>query len=352
MTIFSATTSLGYEKSVRMLYLSGFMETSASRNGTNMLWFFRDKGFDDRSIDKMFKKCRRLEAVHKERASENWEYLERIGIQKRKLPFVVSKCPKILALGLHEKLVPMVECLGTLSTKPHEIASAIAKFPGILSYSVEEKLCPLLAFFQALGVPEKQLGKMILLNPRLISYSIESKLIETVDFLVGLGLTKEGMLGKVIAKNPFLMGYSIDKRLRPTSEFLKSIGLKEMDLQAVALKFPDILCRDVDKVLRPNLVYLRRCGFKDGEVVSLVTGYPPILIKSIKHSLEPRIRFLVEIMGRKLEEVAKYPDFFKHGLKKRLELRHKLLIEKKVDFTLSELLECNQKKFMMKMGLL
>lgn len=68
-----------------MLNLSGFMEISASRNGNCMLWFFRDKGFDDRSIDKMFRKCRRLEDMQKERASENWEYLERIGIQKRKL---------------------------------------------------------------------------------------------------------------------------------------------------------------------------------------------------------------------------------------------------------------------------
>ena len=47
--------------------------------------FFRDEGFDGRNIDEMFEKCRRLEAMQDERASQNWEYLERIGIQKRKL---------------------------------------------------------------------------------------------------------------------------------------------------------------------------------------------------------------------------------------------------------------------------
>ncbi|XWS68385.1 hypothetical protein CRYUN_Cryun04dG0085600 [Craigia yunnanensis] len=272
------------------------MDVASSQNGSSIMWFFRDKDFDDKSINEMFKKCKRLQGVQKERASDNWSYLESIGIQERKLPSVVSRCPKILTLGLNEKLVPMVECLATLGTKRREVASAIARFPPIVSHSVEEKLCPLLAFFQAMGVPEKQLGKMILLNPWLISYSVESKLTEIVDFLATLGISKEGMI----------------------------------DLQTVAMNFPEVLCRDVSKILRPNFAYLKRCGFGDRQIAALVTGYPPILIKSIKNSLEPRIRFLVEVMGRQIDEVANYPDFFRHGLKKRLELRHRLLKEKDV----------------------
>lgn len=141
------------------------METSGGgQNG--IMWFFRDKGFDEKMIGEMLKKCKRLEGVGRESASENWEYLRSIGIQERKLPSVVSKCPKILTLSLREKLVPTVECLNALGTKPREVASAVTRFPHLLSHSVEEKLCPLLAFFQSLGVPDKQLGKMILLNPR------------------------------------------------------------------------------------------------------------------------------------------------------------------------------------------
>ncbi|KAL5562287.1 hypothetical protein UlMin_032034 [Ulmus minor] len=325
------------------------METSSTQNG--IMWFFRDKGFDDKSINEMFKKCKRLEGVHRESASENWAYLKSIGIQERKLPYVISKCPKILTLGLNEKLVPTVECLTTLETKPGEVASAIAKFPHILSHSVEEKLCPLLAFFQALGIPEKQLGKMILLNPRLISYSIETKLTALVEFLASLGLAKDGVIGKVLVKNPFIMGYSVDNRLRPTAEFLKSIGLNESGLQNVALNFPEVLCRDANKVLKANFAYLQSSGFGDGQIATLVTGYPPILIKSIKNSIEPRIRFLVEKMGKQIDEVTDFPDFFRYGLKKRVELRHKLLKHKQVECSLNEMLDCNQKKFQMKFGL-
>ncbi|KAK2665768.1 hypothetical protein Ddye_004342 [Dipteronia dyeriana] len=329
----------------------GDMEISTSQNGSSIMWFFRDRGFDDKTINDMFKRCKRLQGVERERASENWAYLKSIGIQERKLPYVVSKCPKILTLGLNEKLVPMVQCLTTLGTKPREVASAIAKFPHILSHSVEEKLCPLLAFFQALGVPERQLGRMILLNPRLISYSIESKLTETVDFLSSLGLAREGMIGKVLVKHPFIMGYSVSNRLRPTAEFLKSIGLKELDLQMVAVKFPEVMCRDVNKILKPNFNFLKRSGFEDGQIAALVTSYPPILIKSIKNSLEPRIRFLVEVMGRQIDEVTDCPDFFQHGLKKSLELRHKLLKEKNISCSLREMLDCNAKKFRIKFGL-
>ncbi|XP_059647338.1 transcription termination factor MTERF6, chloroplastic/mitochondrial isoform X2 [Cornus florida] len=327
----------------------GSMEISNSHNGS-IMWFFKDRGFDDKSIHEMFKKCKRLEGAERERASENWTYLRSIGIQERKLPSIVLKCPKILTIGLSEKLVPMVQCLATLGTKSSYVASAITKFPHILSHSVEEKLCPLLAFFEALGVPEKQLGKMLLVNPRIISYSIESKLSQIVDFLASLGLTKEGMIGKVLVKNPFIMGYSVDKRLRPTLEFLKSVGLMELDLQRVAIGFSEVLCRDVDKILRPNLTYLRGCGFKDRQIAALVTGYPPILFKSISNSLEPRIRFLVEVMGRQIDEVVDYPDFFRHGLKKRLEMRQKFLKQRNIYCSLSEMLDCNQKKFLTKFG--
>ncbi|PPS10426.1 hypothetical protein GOBAR_AA10222 [Gossypium barbadense] len=159
------------------------------------------------------------------------------------------------------------------------------------------------------------------------------------------------MIGKVLAKYPFIMGYNVNKRLRPTTEFLKSVGLSKTDLQIVTMNFPEVLCRDVDKILRPNFAYLKRSGFEDRQIAALVTGYPPILIKSIKNSLEPRIKFLVEVMGRQIDEVANYPDFFRHGLKKRVELRHRLLKEKDVNCSLSEMLDCNQKKFLLKFGL-
>ncbi|CAK9153351.1 unnamed protein product [Ilex paraguariensis] len=192
---------------------------------------------------------------------------------------------------------------------------------------------------------------MLLLNPRIISYNIETKLSQIVDFLASLGLTKEGMIGKVLVKYPFIMGYSVDKRLHPTSEFLKSIGLTELDIQRVAINFPEILCRDVNKILRPNSTYLKTCGFESGQITALVTGYPPILIKSINHSLEPRIRFLLDVMGRQIEEVASYPDFFRHGLKKRLEWRQKRLKQRNIHCSLSEMLDCNQRKFLEKFGL-
>ncbi|KAI9107222.1 hypothetical protein K1719_021831 [Acacia pycnantha] len=328
------------------------MEISSTCNGGSMMWFFKDRGFDDKSIQGMFRKCKRLEVVHKERASENWAYLTSIGIQERKLPSIVSKCPKILTLGLNEKIVPMVECLKTLGTKPKEVASAIAKFPQLLSHSVEEKLCPLLAFFQALGIPEKRLGKIILLNPRLISYSIETKLTEIVDFLASLGLNKDGMIGKILVRNPFIMGYSVDKRLRPTTQFLKLIGLTDLELQVVAVNFPEILSRDVNKVLEPNYAYLKKCGFQDRQIAALVVGFPPILIKSIQNSLEPKIRFLVDVMGRQIHEVVDYPGFFRHGLKREIELRNKFLTLRNLNCSLSEMLDCNKKKFFLRFGLL
>ncbi|KAH7574753.1 hypothetical protein JRO89_XS02G0000400 [Xanthoceras sorbifolium] len=277
--------------------------------------------------------------------------LQYVKMQQFKITSVFTTITREKTYKVDNFSIPTVSKLSSTNRRCGEKESSHIQVPHILSHSVEEKLCPLLAFFQALGVPEKQLGRMILLNPRLISYSIESKLTETVDFLASLGLAREGMIGKVLVKNPFIMGYSVHNRLRPTAEFLKSVGLKELDLQMVAVKFPEVLCRDVNKILRPNFAFLKRCGLEDGQIAALITSYPPILIKSIKNSLEPRIRFLVEVMGRQIDEVADCPDFFRHGLKKRLELRYKLLKENNINCSLSEMLDCNAKKFLVKFGL-
>ncbi|GMH13484.1 hypothetical protein Nepgr_015325 [Nepenthes gracilis] len=327
------------------------MEISSSQNGS-ILWFFKDKGFNDSSIQEMLRRCKRLEGMQKERATENWDFLRGIGIQERKLPSIVIKCPKILTFGVEERLEPMVQFLNTLATKPSDVAGAVIKFPYIFSHSVEEKLCPLLAFFEALGIPEKQLGKMILLNPRIISYSIELKLIKFIDFLAELDLTGGGVIGKILMKNPFIMGYSVDKRLQPTVEFLKSVGLTKLDLQRVAVNYPEVLCRDVKKTLEPNFSYLKSCGFDDRQIATLVTGYPPVLIKSIKNSLEPKIKFLVEVMGRRIEEVVDYPEFFRYGLKRTLEFRQKVLTKRNIECSLHEMLSSNQKKFSLKFGLI
>jgi mTERF domain-containing protein, mitochondrial len=159
------------------------------------------------------------------------------------------------------------------------------------------------------------------------------------------------LTGKILNKDPFIVGYSVEKRLRPTTEFLKSIGLGEKELRRVVLNFPEVLSRDVDKILRPNLAFLRSRGFSNAEITSLVSGYAPILIKSVKNSLEPKIKFLVEQMGRQVGEAAEYPEFFKHGLKKSLEVRQKVLKERNMSCSLSEMLGCNHKKFAAKYGL-
>ncbi|KAK9095748.1 hypothetical protein Sjap_021245 [Stephania japonica] len=296
------------------------MEEVGNGNNGGIERFLRERGVDEKSINDMLCRCKRLRGVEAERAAQNWSYFNTtLGIPHRKLPSLLLKCPKLLALDLHRQIIPTAHCLLALASKPSHLTSAITKFPHILSHSVQHKLCPLLAFLESLGVPNTKVGKILLLNPRLISYSIHSKLTPVVDFLSTIGLYKDGMIAALL-------------------------------LKGLALNFPQVLCRDVDKVLRPNFAFLKDSGFRDAQVVALVTAYPPILIKSIRNSLAPRIKFLVEVMGRHIDEVVEYPDFFRHGLKKRLESRHRLLKQNNIVCSLSEMLDGNHNKFASKFG--
>ncbi|KAL1569232.1 transcription termination factor MTERF6, chloroplastic/mitochondrial-like [Salvia divinorum] len=157
------------------------------------------------------------------------------------------------------------------------------------------------------------------------------------------------MVGRFVAKHPFVTRYSVEKRLRPACDFLRSLGLTDPQLQRAAMNFPEVLCRDVNRVLRPNVMYLESCGFSSTQLAAVVGGYPLVIINSVGKLLRPRIKFLKEAMGRNIAEIADYPGFFRHDMR-RLKSRQKLLTQNSVECSLSEMLDCKHKRFLLKFG--
>ncbi|OAE19288.1 hypothetical protein AXG93_909s1180 [Marchantia polymorpha subsp. ruderalis] len=329
----------------------GKMEKSSSSGARNgVVTFLKEKGLEENIITHMLSKCVRLTSVNlTERVRPNWAFLEtEVLIPSRKIPTVVHRCPQLLVLGVHEKLLPMVMSLRGLGFDAKELSTVISQFPHLLTHSVDEKLCPLLAFLQGIGVKEKNLAKVILRCPRLLSYSIERKLAPTVAYLTGLGVNKQEM-GRIVTQCPNIMGYSIDSRLRPTVEYLQGVGLNEEQLKNVTILFPHILCREAERALRPTELYLRSLGFTSQQVVTLVAGFAPILTKSVHNSLQPKINFVTNVMGLPKDHVVLYPQFFGYSLHRTIEGRYKEMKKQGHTLTLSEMLSCNKKKFAMKM---
>ncbi|ONK68765.1 uncharacterized protein A4U43_C05F15770 [Asparagus officinalis] len=228
---------------------------SSNTDKAHTVEFLKEKGFTKNRTQNVF---RRFESIEESHVRDNWNYLKSMGIQEKKLPHIVSKCPRILTLSLDNKLLsklmPTVHCLETLGSKPRDVAAAIAKFPSTLVHSVEDKLWS--------------------------SVTALRQFSEILDFLEDCGLDQDGIIGRILVKHPFIIGYSFERRLSPTTGFLKSIGLSELDLKKT--------------------------------IAVLVTEYPPVLIRSIKNCMEPRIRFLVGVMGRDISEIVEYPQYFRH----------------------------------------
>ncbi|GLJ11030.1 hypothetical protein SUGI_0140820 [Cryptomeria japonica] len=146
------------------------------------------------------------------------------------------------------------------------------------------------------------------------------------------------------------MGYSVEGRLKPTVGFLRKLGFNKEDLRGIAVHFPEEMCRDVEKALKPNMEFLMMSGFNNAQICRVISGFPLVLTKSIKSSLQPKISYLGE-MRRKIEEVAEYPDFFRYGLKKRIEFRDKQLKQKNIQCSLADILSCSQNNFFIKFGI-
>lgn len=103
------------------------------------------------------------------------------------------------------------------------------------------------------------------------------------------------------------------------------------------------LHKDVQKIFRPIWVSWRDVGLTVGRLLCWWLG---ILLFCLKQ----RMRSSMEAMRRRSSEIADYPEFLWHRLKKSLECRHKLLKDKNISCNLIEILNCNQRKFFLRHG--
>lgn len=186
--------------------------------------------------------------------------------------------------------------------------------------------------------------------PRLLSYSIDRKLKPTVTFLQTLGLTKADM-GRMLTICPNLLGYNLDSRLRPSVDYLKTIGIQDVELRKLLTFFPNILIRKAEVTFKPILEHLHGVGFTSQQVTSIVASYPPVLTRSIQNSVQPKLDFLVNTMGRNLEEVVKFPAFFGYSLRRTLAPRYHRLGDQASNCSLVAILACSGSKFNERFGL-
>ncbi|KAL5704567.1 hypothetical protein ACHQM5_022975 [Ranunculus cassubicifolius] len=147
---------------------------------------------------------------------------------------------------------------------------------------------------------------------------------------------------KLILNCPGILLSGVEFCLKPSVNFLKELGLKKLNSPSVLNAH--LLNTRVEK-FEEKIRFLESLGFSNEEARRACGRLPAIFGYSIENNMRVKVDYLVEEMGRGIEELKAFPQFFAFSLDKRIVPRHLHLKERNVEVPLQKMLLWSDQKF-------
>ncbi|MCL7041307.1 hypothetical protein MKW94_000399 [Papaver nudicaule] len=314
-----------------------------------------------------------------EELDDTVDYLEKNGVRKEWMGFVVSRCPRVLsytpeeiisrvsffrdmcidkrdfgtmvfacprAFGYFslEEMQSKVNYLKEFGLTKEEVGRLLAFKPHLMSCSIEERWKPLVKYLYYLGVRRDGMRRILTLKPMVFCVDLESTIAPKVRFLQDIGI-REDAVGGVLVKFPSFLTYSLYKKIRPVVIFLLTkAGVSRKDIGKVIALGPELMgCSIVDK-LEVNVKYFLSLGIPLHSLGEMIADFPMLLRYNID-VLRPKYRYLRRTMVRPLQDLIEFPRFFSYSLDGKIIPRHKILIDNRVNFKLRYMLAISDDEF-------
>lgn len=230
---------------------------------------------------------------------------------------LIVRRPVILNYDLEAQLIPRIEVIRELSGNDLDgIGAVLKKFPMILSYSVKHVNDHIDVLRSFAGLSNGEIFKIFLIFPSVVSTSRERKLHPRINFLKQCGLDSEDM-AKLLTKAPLFLALSfenIDVKLA----FLVKMGYKyrHKDLAIALGAVTRTSCENMQKVIALFLSY----GLSLADIHVMSKKHPQILQYSYS-ALEQKLDYLIDEMGRDVQELLAFPAFLGYKLNDRIKIR-------------------------------
>ncbi|RDX94313.1 Transcription termination factor MTERF8, chloroplastic, partial [Mucuna pruriens] len=256
---------------------------------------------------------------------------------------LVLKCPPILNHDLDTQLIPRVKVLMELGDGDKDgVRKLLLRFPIFLNYSVKhvEGHVGFLSSFAKLD--DRQIFRIILGYPSIVTASRERKLRPRIQFLKECGLDS-GDIFKFLIKAPTFLSNSFDENIAKKLVLLVKIGYRYRSKElAMAIRSATRTnCGNMQKVIGLFLNY----GFSCEDIAAMSKKQPQIL--QYNHaSLEKKMEYLIEEMGRDIEELLLFPAFLGYKFDDRI--KHRYEIKKSVrggGMSINKLLTVSDERF-------
>lgn len=277
-------------------------------------------------------------------------WLKSVEDMKRTLTFmnqfstgidIIVRRPSILNYNLETQLIPRIGVIKELSGGDlNATGSVLLKLPAILTYSAEHLQSHVEFLKSFAGLENNQIFKIVLVYPNVFSASRKRKLRPRIEFLKQCGLTSMDIF-KFLIKAPLFLSLSFEN-LNMKLGFLVKIGYvhrtREMAIAIGAVTRTSY--ENLQKVIGLFLKY-----FSCVDIVAMSKKHPQVL--QYNHSsLEEKMNYLVEEMGREIEEVLAFPAFLGYKLNSRI--KHRYEVKKEItgeEMSLNKLLSVSTERF-------
>lgn len=261
---------------------------------------------------------------------------------------LIVRRPAIFNYDLENQLIPRINFLIEFSGGDEDgTGKVLRKLPAILSYRVEHMESHVEFLRSFAGLNDQEIFRIILVFPSIVSASRERKLRPRIEFLKECGLNSEAIF-KFLIKAPLFLGHSFHENIAYKLVFLVKIGYRyrTKDLAMAIGSTTRTSCENLQKVIDLFLSY----GFSCEDIVAMSKKHPQILQYS-HASLEKKMKYLIEEMGRDIEELLVFPAFLGYKLDDRIKQRFE---EKRIlrgdGMSLNKLLTVSTERFSRKRG--
>lgn len=309
-------------------------------------------------------------------------YLEKVGVKREWMGYVVSRCPELLSfsmdelktrtdfyfdMGMNEKdfgtmVFDFPKVLGFYSLEEmnqkvaylkefglsnEDVGRLLAFRPQLMGCSIEERWKPLVKYLYYLGISRDGMRRILTTKPMVFCFDLESNIVQKVQFFRDIGVQEKG-IASMLVKFPSLLTYSLYKKIRPVVVFLLTkAGVSRTDIGKVVGLGPELLGCSISKKLEPNVKYFLSLGIDLKTLGKMISDFPMLLRYNID-ILRPKYRYLRRTMVRPLNDIIEFPRFFSYSLEERIIPRHKILMDNRVNFKLRYMLSSTDDEFQLK----
>ncbi|PON80311.1 Mitochodrial transcription termination factor [Parasponia andersonii] len=257
--------------------------------------FFKDYGFTQTQISRVFKKCPGLLLSDREKTIlPKLEFFESKGLSGPELAKVVSGFPYILRNSLAKQIVPSYEFFSNLFQSEEKAILTVKRCPDIICRNVEKYVAPNITTLREHGVPASNIATLLHYQPKAFMISMDRfrEIVEEVERM-GFNASKMKFLLAVFAFR------AMSKQTWESKvDAFKKWGWSDEEISIAFERNPWCMMASEDKIMACMDFFTNKMGWSPCRVANR----PVLLTLSLKKRVMPRCSLFQVLLSKGLVE--------------------------------------------------